>query len=325
MASFADRVKETTTSTGTATVNLGGAATGYQTFVAGVGTGATVFYCIVGGAEWEVGSGTVTDASPDTLSRDTVLASSTGSKVSFSAGSKNVMLVAPASIYRTGAGSTGVGPDGPPLIADVADDEFDGAALDTGGTRRSGATAWAWNNQGSGPTATLTNGVLYLKAPAQGGGNNWRSILQSAPSGAWKYRAKISVVSQDESANHFGGVCVRHSADGHFTFLGVNTGGYLPIIQRWNSTTSWNTNDYLNSVSIDRHHKWFYVEVERDATPNIIWRWSEHGFGDYGWSNGMTVAEATWPGTVDGIGLCVNNTTASADTTLLCEWFRRVA
>ena len=65
-----DRVKETTTSTGTGTINLAGAADTFETFVAGIGTTNTCFYCISHQTanEFEVGIGTVTDASPDTLS-----------------------------------------------------------------------------------------------------------------------------------------------------------------------------------------------------------------------------------------------------------------
>ena len=93
-----DRVKETTTTTGTGTVNLGGAETGFETFVAGVGDGNTTYYCITAGAEFEVGLGTVTDASPDTLSRTTILSSSNSdSAVDFSAGTKDVFCTLPAS------------------------------------------------------------------------------------------------------------------------------------------------------------------------------------------------------------------------------------
>ena len=95
-----DRVKETTTTTGTGTVNLGGAETGYETFVSGVGTTNTTFYAIElnSAGEFEVGIGTVTDATPDTLSRDTVISSSNSdAKVNFSAGTKNVFCTLPAS------------------------------------------------------------------------------------------------------------------------------------------------------------------------------------------------------------------------------------
>jgi len=89
-----DRVQETSTTTGTGTFTLAGAVSGFQSFSA-IGNANTTYYAIVGGAEWEVGLGTYT-SSGTTLSRDTVLASSTGSKVSFSAGTKNVFVTYPA-------------------------------------------------------------------------------------------------------------------------------------------------------------------------------------------------------------------------------------
>src|SRR6056300_1455500 len=95
----ADRVKETSTTTGTGTLNLAGAEPGYQTFVAGVGGGNTTYYAIVNRAtsEFEVGIGTVTDAAPDTLSRDTIISSSNSdAAVTFTAGDKNVFCTLPA-------------------------------------------------------------------------------------------------------------------------------------------------------------------------------------------------------------------------------------
>lgn len=94
---LADRVKETTTTTGTGTVTLLGAATGFQSFAA-VGNANTTYYCIAAqtGTEWEVGVGTYT-ASGTTLSRDTVIASSNaGSLVNFSVGTKDAFVTYPA-------------------------------------------------------------------------------------------------------------------------------------------------------------------------------------------------------------------------------------
>lgn len=100
-----DRVKETTTTTGTGTVTLLGASTGFQSFSA-VGNGNTTYYTIAGqapSAEWEVGIGTYTSAGT-TLSRDTVLASSNaGSLVTFSAGTKDVWVDYPAGRAVQGA------------------------------------------------------------------------------------------------------------------------------------------------------------------------------------------------------------------------------
>lgn len=100
---FANRVKETTTSDGTGTINLDGAETGFQTFVSGVGSGALVRYTIIAvddsnrpTGDWEVGIGIITDASPDTLSRAFVEESSTGTAlINFDVGTtKNVFLTA---------------------------------------------------------------------------------------------------------------------------------------------------------------------------------------------------------------------------------------
>jgi hypothetical protein len=95
---FADRVKETSTTTGTGTLDLAGAATGYRTFVAGIGTTNTCPYVIedANGTAWECGIGTVTDATPDTLARTTLLSSSTGSAISLSAGTHTVFCDWPA-------------------------------------------------------------------------------------------------------------------------------------------------------------------------------------------------------------------------------------
>ena len=95
-----DRVKQTSTSTGTATIQLSNTAeVGFESFVTGIGNTNSTFYCIShdGTAEFEVGIGTVTDATPDTLSRDTVISSSNSdNKVDFSAGTKTVFCTYPA-------------------------------------------------------------------------------------------------------------------------------------------------------------------------------------------------------------------------------------
>lgn len=95
-----DRVKETTTTTGTGTLDLSGAVQDFETFVSGIGTGNTTYYAISqsGTNDWEVGIGTVTDAATDTLSRDTILSSSNSdAAVNFGAGTKNVFCTQPAS------------------------------------------------------------------------------------------------------------------------------------------------------------------------------------------------------------------------------------
>jgi len=98
-----DRVKESSSSSGTGNITLGGAFPGYQTFNAAIATGSTVYYTIhnlTAGSdtEWEVGLGTFT--SPATLARTTVLSSSAGAptKTNFTAGASGleVFITQPA-------------------------------------------------------------------------------------------------------------------------------------------------------------------------------------------------------------------------------------
>ena len=89
-----DRVQETTTTTGTGTVTLAGAVTGFQTFAA-IGDGNTCYYAITSGNDWEVGLGTYT-SSVTTLSRDTILESSNAGSAITLSGTSNVFVTYPA-------------------------------------------------------------------------------------------------------------------------------------------------------------------------------------------------------------------------------------
>ena len=92
-----DRVKETSTTTGTGTFTLDGAVTGFETFSSAIGNTNTTYYAIVNttNSEFEVGLGTV---GAGTLARTTMISSSNSdSAVDFAAGTKNVFVTLPAS------------------------------------------------------------------------------------------------------------------------------------------------------------------------------------------------------------------------------------
>ena len=94
-----DRVKVTSTTTGTGAMALGAAATGFETFAQGIGNNNTTYYCIFnqGTTEFEVGLGTL-DATSANLTRTTVISSSNSdAAVDFSAGTKDVFCTLPAS------------------------------------------------------------------------------------------------------------------------------------------------------------------------------------------------------------------------------------
>jgi hypothetical protein len=102
------RAHETTTTTGTGTYSLDGATVGNITFVAKRGDGLTCTYCCEDGTDWEVGTGTITDATPDTLSRDTIHASSnSNAAVNWGAGTRDIFSTLPivdGAIYGTAFG-----------------------------------------------------------------------------------------------------------------------------------------------------------------------------------------------------------------------------
>ena len=93
----ADRVQETSTTSGTGTLTLSGAVVGFQTFSTAIGNSNTTFYTIYDPTvyDWEVGIGTV---GAGTLARTTVLSNSAGttSPISFAANAKFVFCTYPA-------------------------------------------------------------------------------------------------------------------------------------------------------------------------------------------------------------------------------------
>jgi hypothetical protein len=96
-----DRVKDTTTSTGTGNITVSGSApTGFRTLsTVATADGDTLFIAIVGGAEWE--TSLATRVSANVYTRTTILASSnSGSAVSFAAGTKDVFLTLNADTYN---------------------------------------------------------------------------------------------------------------------------------------------------------------------------------------------------------------------------------
>jgi hypothetical protein len=92
---LADRVKETTTTTGTGTYTLAGAVAGFEPFTT-IGNGNTTYYACTLGSDFEVGIGTYT-ASGTTLARTTILQSTNNDNaVNWGAGEKTIFCTQPA-------------------------------------------------------------------------------------------------------------------------------------------------------------------------------------------------------------------------------------
>lgn len=102
---LADRVKETTTTTGTGTYTLAGAVTGFESFSV-VGNANTTYYCCTDGTDFEIGIGTYT-ASGTTLARTTILQSSNSdAAVNWTSGTRDIFITQPAgkAVYEDAGG-----------------------------------------------------------------------------------------------------------------------------------------------------------------------------------------------------------------------------
>jgi hypothetical protein len=236
-----DRVKETTTTTGTGSFSLAGAVTGYDSF-GQIGSGNTTYYAVYldGGSEWEVGIGTYT--SPSTLSRDTILASSnSGSVVTFSAGQKTIWCDYPAgkAVYTDASGSISQ-----PIVnisgITGAISTVDTIAFDTtyATTLTAGQIGWNGNDTlGLGmiggnvvqhigedtffyvkASATITKGQLCMFTGAVGSSG----VLTAAPATAIPFAEAIIGVAAENIANNGFGLVQSVG-----TLKGVDTSAFL--------------------------------------------------------------------------------------------------
>lgn len=166
-----DRVKESTTTTGTGAVSLGGADASFDTFSSAMSNGDTTFYAIITGSsgtdEWEVGLGTYA-SSGNTLTRTTVLGSSnSGSATNFSAGSKDVFMTYPAdkAIFKDASGNIGGGLTTDKLTEGSSNLYYTDARVNT---HLSGGTGVTYNDgaisigQAVGTTDNVTFGNLTI-------------------------------------------------------------------------------------------------------------------------------------------------------------------
>jgi hypothetical protein len=206
---LADRVKESTTTTGTGTVTLLGAAPGFQSFAV-VGNANTTYYTIAGQTsnEWEVGIGTYT-ASGTLLARTTVLSNSAGtqpSALSFSAGTKDVFVTYPAekSINQDASGNVGIGTTSPTSTLSVT-----GTANVTGNVTLGDAT-----------TDTVTvNGYMAIGGAVSSAAAMY--VRNSALAGTNQYGVRIGV-----TGSQAGTASVR----GTYTALSTEAAAYTATL-----------------------------------------------------------------------------------------------
>jgi hypothetical protein len=286
----------------------------------GIGSAGQVLTVVSGSPAWATPTA-VGMANPMTASGDIIYGGTAGAAQRLAKGSDGQILTLASGLPAWAAAASGAvapftssHPDAHPSSANAADDEFDGSSLDTAGTRTSGATAWAWVNQGS-VLLSYSQSHAMLKRAASNSANNVSSIVQSLPSQTFKYRCKMSFATKN--ADNMAGLVLRDSASSKLIMFQWYSGSSptLKVQQYTNNTTTGTTSQSVNCMDAT-----LYLEIEQDAT-NRYYRFSFNGVE--GSFNEILSETKTAFLTPDQIGLALNP--FSAPCIAAFDWFRRIS
>ena len=229
---FADRVKETTTTTGVSAYSMGGAVTAFRAFSSIFLTGERLTYVCEDSVDWEVGIGTLTSGTPWTLSRDTITSSSNGgAAVSWGTGTRFIY-----NAYTSNLLLNFVYPVGSIFVSTVATNP--GTYL--GGT-------WAAAGAGRVLIGVGTLGSDTYTAGATGG--EARHVLSVAELASHNHGGATGYVSND----HTHGITVD-AAGGHSHSIvrGITTGGGFTYVQGRTDWVNSGTSD-VNTNAVGNH------------------------------------------------------------------------
>lgn len=253
-ALFADRVQETTATTGTGTITLAGAATGFQSFDAAFSSPGTCYYALLSGngSDWETGIGTVGGSGPFTLARS-LLTSSSGSLISLT-GTSTVFADFPASrIPRSEFYNNLVGC---PALAG-----FTQINIGTGGFVIS-----------QGPTS----GVININSGTTAASDSKIHGVSIAAPGSTPYR--VAILTQNTTMDSSGPYADFGWSDGtKYQVLGI-AGQLSGGSDVFNYTTA-NTLSGVQSGPFVRTSNWggvYWIGLHNDGT-NLVYEWSNDG------------------------------------------------
>jgi hypothetical protein len=299
---IADRVKETTTTTGTGTLSLAGAVSGYQSFINAILTNNQCNYTLLSGngTDWEDGVGTVVAGSPPTLTRTIIVASS------------NVVSGVPQAISLTGTSTV--------LIGFTAAQAMIVAAAPI--VPPKAASNWTAFN-----SATLSNAVNGLAVSATGGTtNSVRGAFMAAPSTPYTIDANIAFAGGVVSGNYasvFIGWSNGAALDTMQWYHQANS-GFLAVSneQAWtNATTPGAAGPIAYMPGINMAGNWVRIA---DSGTNITMSMSQDGVN---WTSVYTVAKASGVLGASGysqVGFGVNSVSGAGTTPVatLRSWWQ---
>lgn len=282
-----DRVKENTITTGTGSIDLGGATATFDTFQSYMTNGDTSYYAIVhtlsGVDEWEVGLGTWNTG--NTLTRTTILAGSNGlSAENFSAGNKDVFMTYPAS------------------HAALADDDVSFANITVTGTVDGrDVAADGTKLDGIDTSADVTDAVTVAAAGAlmKSGGTMTGSLILSAdPTAALGAATKEYVDTIASSGLHYHDpVRVEHPSNLNATYSNGSSGVGATL-----TNTGTNAAIQLDSVSLSLNDRVLVANQTTEAH-NGVYKVTTVGSGSVAWVLTRTVdADSYSPSDPDAFG-----------------------
>lgn len=278
MLQIADRVKETTTTTGTGALTLAGAITGFRAFSTVCADQDTAWYALqavdtngVPTGDWEVGVGTY-NTSGNTLTRTTIFASSnSNAAVSLAAGTKQVWIGQPAG--RVALPSDGE-PDTPPVLAD-----------------------FGWVNQGA-TVAVQRDGYISVVSTTTPG---MAVLMQAAPGTPYAAVARMKGL---QTLNYQGfGLCFYDSGAGGLITLGVL--GADVRVSSWTNVNTYKSDIFIGSTIAQPP----WLRLRNDGTD----LYADMSVDGYSWQNVYANANAADLGVVpDSVGFYLNNSNGAA-------------
>lgn len=287
---LADRVQETTATTGTGTITLAGPVAAYQSFAAGVGVGASTYYCLLSGdgVSWEVGEGTVGgSAGAYTLARTTVIDGSNGTSPISLTGTSVVFVTLPASKISSSSSSSS-------------------------GYTRPALSEFTWGNQVNATAIDNPNGPLTVYAYGTSA-DSIQMLYKAAPtSTAWTWTVRLSHFSVNESYDVLG-IWLRCASTGKIVNMQFCQNSIA--VQNWISYTSHDSTVVSFGCEVNSP-LWFRVAT--DGT-NMYFLISSDGWD---WVQVASTTLTYYLATIDEIGFGVDlNTSATMKKTIsLWDW-----